>query len=69
MKRQAASPADVLRLLKQSVGVTRLAVRAADYKNNALTLITSLKGETSAPSMPQVAYLATCRVPGSDHAA
>lgn len=43
MRRQAASPADVLRLLKQPVGVSRLAVRAADYMNNALTLITSLK--------------------------
>lgn len=43
MRRQAASPADVLRLLKQPVGVARLAVRAADYMNNALTLTTSLK--------------------------
>lgn len=29
--------------MKQPVGATRLAVRAADYMNNALTLITSLK--------------------------
>lgn len=43
MRREAASPADILRLLKQPVGATRLAVRAADYMNNALTLLTSLK--------------------------
>lgn len=39
MKRQAASPADILRLMKQPVGAARLAVRAADYMNNALTMI------------------------------
>ncbi|CAG08466.1 unnamed protein product, partial [Tetraodon nigroviridis] len=43
LRRRAANPADILRLMKQPVGVTRLAVRAADYMNNALTLITSLK--------------------------
>lgn len=42
MKRQAASPADILRLLKQPVGPTRVAVRAADYMNNALMLISSM---------------------------
>lgn len=42
VKRQAASPADILRLLKQPVGPTRVAVRAADYMNNALMLISSM---------------------------
>lgn len=39
MRRQAANPADILRLMKQPVGATRLAVRAADYMDNAVTLI------------------------------
>lgn len=39
MKRNSASPADVLRLMKQPAGATRTAVRAADYMDNALTLI------------------------------
>lgn len=43
MRRQAASPADILRLLKQPVGATRQAVRAADYMDNALRLISSMK--------------------------
>uniref|UniRef100_A0A674P0J6 Eosinophil peroxidase-like n=1 Tax=Takifugu rubripes TaxID=31033 RepID=A0A674P0J6_TAKRU len=42
VKRQAASPADILRLLKQPVGPTRVAVRAADYMNNALMFISSM---------------------------
>lgn len=42
MKRQTASPADILRLLKQPVGATRQAVRAADYMNYALVLISSM---------------------------
>lgn len=36
MRRNAASPADVLRLLKQPVGLTREAVRAADYMDHAI---------------------------------
>lgn len=43
VRKQAASPSDVLRLLKQPVGIARLAVRSADYMSNALTLLTSLK--------------------------
>ncbi|XP_036954697.1 eosinophil peroxidase-like [Acanthopagrus latus] len=39
VKRNSASPADVLRLMKQPAGATRTAVRAADYMDNALTLI------------------------------
>lgn len=39
MKRNSAHPSDVLRLLKQPVGPTRLAVRAADYMDNAVKLI------------------------------
>lgn len=39
MKRNSANPSDVLRLLKQPVGATRLAVRAADYMDNAVKLI------------------------------
>lgn len=39
VKRNAMSPSDVLRLLKQPVGQTRVAVRAADYMENTLQLI------------------------------
>ncbi|XP_060895252.1 eosinophil peroxidase-like [Labrus mixtus] len=39
VKRNAAKPSDVLRLLKQPVGPTRLAVRAADYMDNTIKLI------------------------------
>lgn len=39
MKRNSAHPSDVLRLLKQPMGPTRLAVRAADYMDNAVKLI------------------------------
>lgn len=41
IRRQAVNPADILHLIKQPVGPTRLAVRAADYMNNAVTLIKS----------------------------
>ncbi|KAG9354014.1 hypothetical protein JZ751_012138 [Albula glossodonta] len=39
VRRKAASPADVLRLLKQPARDTRSAVRAADYMENTLRLI------------------------------
>ena len=39
MRRDAVSPSDVLRLLKQPVGQTRNAVRAADYMDNAVKLL------------------------------
>ncbi|XP_053180994.1 eosinophil peroxidase-like [Scomber japonicus] len=39
VKRNTASPSDILRLLKQPVGPTRDAVRAADYMDNAMKLI------------------------------
>ncbi|XP_074526405.1 eosinophil peroxidase-like [Halichoeres trimaculatus] len=39
VKRNAAKPSDVLRLLKQPVGPSRIAVRAADYMDNAVKLI------------------------------
>ncbi|XP_070759751.1 eosinophil peroxidase-like [Enoplosus armatus] len=39
VKRNAANPSDILRLLKQPVGQTRVAVRAADYMDNAVKLI------------------------------
>ncbi|XP_073321888.1 eosinophil peroxidase-like [Pagrus major] len=39
VKRNLASPADVLRLMKQPAGRGRIAVRAADYMDNTLTLI------------------------------
>ncbi|XP_017269115.1 eosinophil peroxidase [Kryptolebias marmoratus] len=39
VKRDAASPADILRLLKQPHGQSRVAVRAADYMDNAIHLI------------------------------
>ncbi|XP_038151495.1 eosinophil peroxidase-like isoform X2 [Cyprinodon tularosa] len=39
VKRNAASPADILRLHKQPSGLSRQAVRAADYMDNALHLI------------------------------
>ncbi|XP_075882046.1 eosinophil peroxidase-like [Nelusetta ayraudi] len=39
VKRNAAKPSDVLRLLKQPVGATRAAVRAADYMDNTVKLI------------------------------
>lgn len=39
MKRNAANPSDVLRLLKQPAGPTRTAVRAADYMDNTVKLI------------------------------
>ncbi|MEQ2166009.1 hypothetical protein GOODEAATRI_023102 [Goodea atripinnis] len=41
VKRNAAGPADVLRLLKQPSGASREAVRAADYMDNTLHLIKS----------------------------
>uniref|UniRef100_A0A671UZI7 Eosinophil peroxidase-like n=1 Tax=Sparus aurata TaxID=8175 RepID=A0A671UZI7_SPAAU len=44
VRRNAASPADVLRLMKQPAGPTRVAVRAADYMDNALILIKSSLG-------------------------
>ncbi|KAM6943998.1 eosinophil peroxidase-like [Lycodopsis pacificus] len=44
VRRNAVSPSDILRLLKQPVGQTRNAVRAADYMHNAVKLIqTSLQ--------------------------
>lgn len=39
VKRNAANPADVIRLLKQPAGQTRNAVRAADYMEHAVKLI------------------------------
>lgn len=39
MKRHDVSPADILRLLKQPVGATRTAVRAADYMDNAVNIM------------------------------
>lgn len=39
VRRNAAHPADVLRLLKQPSGLTRSAVRAADYMDNAIKLL------------------------------
>ncbi|XP_058493226.1 eosinophil peroxidase-like [Solea solea] len=39
VKRNAATPSDVLRLLKQPAGLTRSAVRAADYMDVALSFI------------------------------
>ncbi|XP_056233036.1 eosinophil peroxidase-like [Seriola aureovittata] len=39
VRRNAASPSDVLRLLKQPAGPTRTAVRAADYMDVAVKLI------------------------------
>nr|XP_046242082.1 eosinophil peroxidase-like [Scatophagus argus] len=36
VKRNSANPSDILRLLKQPVGPTREAVRAADYMDNAV---------------------------------
>ncbi|KAM9858320.1 eosinophil peroxidase-like [Aulostomus maculatus] len=39
VKRHAASPADVLRLVKQPAGLTRTAVRAADYMDNTISLL------------------------------
>ncbi|XP_074495897.1 eosinophil peroxidase-like [Sebastes fasciatus] len=39
VKRSAASPSEVLRLLKQPFGQTRTAVRAADYMDNAIRLV------------------------------
>ncbi|XP_074513622.1 eosinophil peroxidase-like [Sebastes fasciatus] len=39
VRRNAVSPSDILRLLKQPVGLTRTAVRAADYMDNAIKLI------------------------------
>lgn len=39
VKRNAAKPSDILRLLKQPVGVTRAAVRAVDYMDNTVKLI------------------------------
>uniref|UniRef100_A0A8C9XZ03 C1q domain-containing protein n=1 Tax=Sander lucioperca TaxID=283035 RepID=A0A8C9XZ03_SANLU len=37
--RNTANPSDILRLMKQPVGPTRTAVRAADYMDNAVKLI------------------------------
>ncbi|KAM9810964.1 eosinophil peroxidase-like [Neosynchiropus ocellatus] len=39
VKRNTANPADILRLLKQPVGPTRTAVRAADYMENSIRMI------------------------------
>ncbi|XP_070820449.1 eosinophil peroxidase-like [Chaetodon trifascialis] len=39
VRRNSASPSDVLRLLKQPLGQTRLAVRSADYMHVAVKLI------------------------------
>ena len=39
MRRNTANPSDILRLMKQPVGPTRTAVRAADYMDNAVNLI------------------------------
>ncbi|KAK2837241.1 hypothetical protein Q5P01_014453 [Channa striata] len=39
VRRNAASPSDVLRLMKQPAGLTRSAVRAADYMDHAVRLI------------------------------
>ncbi|XP_041792242.1 eosinophil peroxidase-like [Chelmon rostratus] len=39
VRRNSANPSDVLRLLKQPVGFTRVAVRAADYMDNAVKLV------------------------------
>ena len=39
VRRNALNPAHVLRLLKQPAGVSRTAVRAADYMDNAVILI------------------------------
>ena len=39
IKRNAANPSDILRLLKQPVGATRSAVRAADYMDASIRLI------------------------------
>lgn len=39
VQQQTATPADILRLVKQPVGMTRQAVRAADYMDNAIKLI------------------------------
>uniref|UniRef100_A0A3Q3WWT0 Uncharacterized protein n=1 Tax=Mola mola TaxID=94237 RepID=A0A3Q3WWT0_MOLML len=39
VKRHDVSPADILRLLKQPVGATRTAVRAADYMDNAVNIM------------------------------
>ncbi|XP_076587073.1 eosinophil peroxidase-like [Chaetodon auriga] len=39
VRRNSASPSDVLRLLKQPLGQTRLAVRSADYMHFAVNLI------------------------------
>ncbi|XP_049434863.1 eosinophil peroxidase-like [Epinephelus fuscoguttatus] len=41
IRRNVVSPADILRTLKQPVGATRTAVRAADYMDYTVTLITS----------------------------
>lgn len=51
MKRNAANPSDVLRLLKQPVGPTRAAVRAADYMDNAVKLIKQSLGRRSKRSI------------------
>eukprot|EP00064_Thunnus_orientalis_P007742 superscaffoldBa00000876_g7764 len=39
VRRNMANPSDILRLLKQPVGLTRDAVRAADYMDNTVKLI------------------------------
>uniref|UniRef100_A0A8C9XWX0 Eosinophil peroxidase n=1 Tax=Sander lucioperca TaxID=283035 RepID=A0A8C9XWX0_SANLU len=39
VRRNTANPSDILRLMKQPVGPTRTAVRAADYMDNAVKLI------------------------------
>lgn len=42
VRRNVASPADVLRLLKQPMGLSREAVRSADYMNSALQYINNI---------------------------
>ncbi|XP_071379246.1 eosinophil peroxidase-like isoform X1 [Centroberyx affinis] len=39
VQKRSATPSDILRLMKQPAGQTRLAVRAADYMENAIKLI------------------------------
>lgn len=67
VKRNAASPSDILRLLKQPVGPTRNAVRAADYMYNTIDLIKMSHGRRQKRSInatgvyPQVLWnLNTC---------
>ncbi|XP_068166919.1 eosinophil peroxidase-like [Antennarius striatus] len=45
VKKNAAKPSDILLLMKQPVGRTRTAVRAADYMNNAVNFIRASLGK------------------------